>query len=83
MGAWLGEGRCALSLSVVEWLGLWLRMEDAVEEESLSGTILSEVSEVWRATKSAQERESLDERLRFLRTIRSRTRCPTRKRGEG
>ena len=34
---------------------------------------------VWRATKSAQERESCDERLRFLRTRRSRTRWPTTK----
>ena len=34
---------------------------------------------MWRATKSAQERESCDERLRFLRTLRSRTRCLTTK----
>ena len=34
---------------------------------------------VWRATKSAQERESRDERLRFMRTRRSRMRCPTTK----
>ena len=34
---------------------------------------------VWRTTKSAQERESCDELLRFLRTRRSITRCPTTK----
>ena len=48
MGAWLGEGRCALSLLVVE--GPWT--EDAVEEESLSGTILSEEKTFWQGVAS-------------------------------
>ena len=67
-------------------------MEDAVEEESLSGTILSEEKAFWQGVASHEgsaeapvmayclvERESCDERLRFLRTRRSRTRCPTTK----
>ena len=37
-----GEWICALCLSVVE--GLWLWTEDAVEEESLSETLLSTLS---------------------------------------
>ena len=53
-----------------------------MEEESVSGTILSKEKAFWQGVadhESAQERESCDEGLRFLRTRRSRTRCPTTK----
>ena len=46
MGAWLGEGSWALSLSVGE--GLWVMAGDAAEEESLSRTILSEENAFWQ-----------------------------------
>ena len=43
MCAWLGEGRCALSLSVDEGLGLWLWTEDevvAVEVDHVSAQVV-------------------------------------------
>ena len=57
--------------------GLWA--EDAVEEESLSGTILSEEKAFWQCVASHEVCAGARKRLRFLRTRRSKTRCLTTK----
>ena len=79
MGAWLGDGCCALYRSVVEGLWLVLWAEDAVEEESLPGTILSDEKAFWQGVASHEVCAGARKRRRFLRTRMSRTRCLTTK----
>ena len=85
-GCVVGRGveLCAMSVSCLRAMGYGRRTQwkrRACQE--LYCLRKRHFGKVWRATKSAQERESCDERLRFLRTRRLRTRCPTTKRGKG
>ena len=50
-----------------------------MEEESLSGTILSEEKVFSQGVASHEVCSGARKRLRFLRTRKSRTRCPTTK----